>query len=289
MAESHAPTYEDTRVSDELTEDEKHEVHERVRPRAIVVLETIRAEGEVELRRPTSALAWSGLAAGLSMGFSLVTMGALRAALPDTSWSSLIVKLGYPVGFVIVIIARQQLFTENTLTPVIPLLHDRNPETFKNVLRLWATVLLSNLVGAFLFALVVGRTAVLPSQVRTELGVISHQALAGSFGDQFIRAIFSGWLIALVVWMLPTAESSRLFVIVLLTYIIGIGELSHVIAGSVEAFYAVVTGLASLSHVLVGFTLPVLLGNLVGGGALVGALHHAQIEADKSSTTSARA
>jgi formate/nitrite transporter FocA (FNT family) len=44
------------------------------------------------------------------------------------------------------------------------------------------------------------------------------------------------------------------------------------------------TGLASFPHVLVGFTLPVLLGNLVGGGALVGALHHAQIEADKSMT-----
>jgi formate/nitrite transporter FocA (FNT family) len=72
-------------------------------------------------------------------------------------------------------------------------------------------------------------------------------------------------------------------VIVLLTYIIGIGELSHVIAGSVEAFYAVVTGAASFPHVLVNFILPVLLGNLVGGGALVGALHHAQIEADKSS------
>ncbi len=104
----------------------------------------------------------------------------------------------------------------------------------------------------------------------------------GGFGDQLIRAIFSGWLIALVVWLLPNAEGAKIFVIFLLTYIIGIGELSHVIAGSVEAFYAVVTGVATLPHVLVHFTLPVLLGNLVGGGALVGALHHAQVEADKT-------
>lgn len=284
MAETHAPTYEDTEVSDELTEDEKHDVHTRVRPRAIVVLETIRAEGELELRRPTSALAWSGLAAGLSMGFSLVTMGALRAALPDTSWRSLLVKLGYPVGFVIIILGRQQLFTENTLTPVLPLLHDRTGKTLKNVVRLWTTVLLANLVGAFLFALAIGRSAVLSPEIKSQLAEISRAAIAGGFGDQFVRAIFSGWLIALVVWLLPNAESAKVFVIILLTYIIGIGDLSHVVAGSVEAFYAVVTGAVTLPHALASFTLPVLLGNLVGGGALVGALHHAQIEADKVSS-----
>ena len=182
--------------SDVLTHDEKEDVEERTRPRLIVVLETIRAEGETELHRPTSALAWSGLAAGLSMGFSLVTMGALRAALPDTSWRSLVVKLGYPVGFLIIILGRQQLFTENTLTPVIPLLHNRDRETFMNVLKLWSVVFATNLVGAFVF----GRTNVVPNEVREQMAVLSHQALDASFGTIMLRGIFAGWLIALVVW-----------------------------------------------------------------------------------------
>jgi formate/nitrite transporter FocA (FNT family) len=60
-------------------------------------------EGESELCRPVSALAWSGLAAGLSMGFSLVAQGLLQANLPQQSWSSIIVSLGYSIGFVIVV------------------------------------------------------------------------------------------------------------------------------------------------------------------------------------------
>ena len=273
---------EDAELAEELTEAEKEDVHKRVPPRAVVVLETIRAEGELELHRPVAALALSGLAAGLSMGFSLVAMGTLRAALPDTPWRMLVVKLGYCVGFLIIVIGRQQLFTENTLTPVIPLLHNRDMATFKRVLRLWGVVLLANLVGSFVFASVVGRTAVFSDEVRAEFLVLAHQTLRGTFGDQFLRAIFSGWLIALMVWLLPNANGARVFVIVLLTYLIGIGQLSHIVAGSVEAFYGVAVGAVSFGHVFGFFLVPVLLGNLLGGGMLVGALHHAQIEADKA-------
>ena len=274
-------TLEDQELAEELTDAEKEDVHKRVPPRAVVVLETIRAEGELELHRPVAALALSGLAAGLSMGFSLVAMGAIRAALPDVVWRDLVVKLGYCVGFLIIVIGRQQLFTENILTPVIPLLHNRDLATVKRVLRLWGVVLAANLFGAFVFALVVGRTAVFSVGLREQFGALAHEALIGSFGDQFLRAIFSGWLIALMVWLLPNAETSRVFVVVLLTYLIGIGQLSHIVAGSVEVFYAVVTGAVGLGHVVWYFLVPVLLGNLLGGAMLVGALHHAQIEADK--------
>lgn len=275
-------TPETSPLADELTQDEKEEVHKRVRPRAVVVLETIRAEGELELHRPVAALALSGLAAGLSMGFSLVAMGILRSALPDTVWRPLVVNLGYCVGFLIVIIGRQQLFTENTLTPVIPLLHNRDAPTLRRVFRLWAVVLVANLVGAFAFALVIGRTHVFSDAMKAEFDFIAHLALVGTFGDQFLRAIFSGWLIALMVWLMPNAGSSRVFVIVLLTYLIGVGQLSHIIAGSVEAFYVIVTDGANIARVVWHFFVPVLLGNLLGGAALVGALHHAQIEADKA-------
>jgi len=77
--------------------------------------EVVRIEAEKELERTASALAWSGLAAGLAMGFSFVTEGVLRSKLPDADWRPLIAKLGYPVGFLIVILGSQQLYTENTL------------------------------------------------------------------------------------------------------------------------------------------------------------------------------
>src|SRR4051812_30163477 len=102
----------------ELSRQEHEDLAEHKHPRAQVLYEAIRSEGEQELDRPVSALAWSGLAAGLSMGFSFIAMGLLRAALPDAGWAKLVVALGYPVGFLIVIVGRQQLFTENSLTPI---------------------------------------------------------------------------------------------------------------------------------------------------------------------------
>jgi len=98
----------------ELNEREKQEAEDRTSVKATIVHETIRYDGEEELNRPLAALAWSGLAAGLSMGFSLVAMALFRAYLPDTPWRPLIARLGYPLGFLIVITGRQQLFTENT-------------------------------------------------------------------------------------------------------------------------------------------------------------------------------
>jgi len=73
------------------------------------------------MERPITSLWWSGVAAGLSISFSLLAQALLQAHLPDTSWRPLLTSLGYPVGFLIVVLARQQLFTENTITPVLPL------------------------------------------------------------------------------------------------------------------------------------------------------------------------
>src|SRR5689334_18565020 len=99
-------------VAPELTEKQREEAEDRTSVSVDVVHEAIRHDGEEELRRPMSALAWSGLAAGMSMGFSFVGQALLYADLPDTRWRHLITGLGYPLGFLIVIIGRQQLFTE---------------------------------------------------------------------------------------------------------------------------------------------------------------------------------
>jgi formate/nitrite transporter FocA (FNT family) len=135
-----------------LSQSERDLARQRTAPRAAVIHEAIRAEGEGELRRPIGALIWSGLAAGLSIGFSLVASGLLQAHLPDTSWRPLLADLGYSVGFLAVILGRQQLYTENTLTVILPLLTLRDLSTGLQVLRLWSVVLVANLTGACVFA-----------------------------------------------------------------------------------------------------------------------------------------
>lgn len=267
-------------VAPGLTTDERHEVEHRVRPRALVIHETIRIEGEHELHRRPAALFWSGLAAGLSMGVSIVAMGVLRAGLPEARWAPLVVDLGYAFGFLVIILGRQQLFTENTLTPVLPLLYNRNAKTLVRLLRLWAVVLAANVLGAWLFGAVAVHTSVLGPEVRHECVELARAALAGSGGSHFVRAVFSGWIIALLVWVLPNAEGSRAFVIVAFTYLIGAADLSHVIAGSAEGAVAVFAGETSPAAFTTGFFLPVLAGNVVGGSALVAVISHAQIAAE---------
>src|SRR3954468_5619607 len=134
-----------------LTHQQREEVESQSRPNAALIHETIRAEGVSELERTAAALLLSGLAAGLSMGFSLVVQGELHANLPAGSARVLIGPLGYTIGFLIVVLGRQQLFTENTLTPILPLLHNRDLPTFGRVARLWALVLTANIAGTWLF------------------------------------------------------------------------------------------------------------------------------------------
>jgi formate/nitrite transporter FocA (FNT family) len=261
----------------ELSEKELQEAEDRSSVRVHVVHEAVRREGEAELKRPSSALAWSGLAAGLSMGFSFIGEGLLRSRLPDLPWRPLVSKLGYSFGFVLVVLGRQQLFTENTLTPILPLLEHKDPATLWHVLRLWTVVLATNLAGATAIAWVLGNTGVFHPEVKHAFSQIGHESLANGFGLALLRGIFAGWLIAFMVWLLPFAESARLAVIVGLTWLVGVGGFTHVIAGSIEVLFLATTGAAAWQECAFGYILPTLIGNILGGVSLVAALNHAQV------------
>src|SRR3954465_8369013 len=267
------------RVSNRGRVDEKAE--ERTSPSAHVVYEAIRREGHHELERKTSSLAWSGLAAGMSIGFSFLSEGLLKHALPAAPWEPLVTKLGYAVGFLIIVLGRQQLFTENTLPVILPLLLRRATRVLFAVLRLWGIVFAANLIGALIIAFILAKASVVEPEVHRVLDVVAIDAIGPPFAVMVLRGIFAGWLIALMVWLLPTAESARIWVIILLTYLIGLGHFPHIIAGAVEMFYLAVSGIRSWGEVISGYMVPTLIGNMIGGVALVAALAHAQIVGDK--------
>lgn len=216
------------------------------------------------------------------MGFSLVSEGLLRSHLPDAAWRPLVSKFGYSAGFLIVVLGRQQLFTENTLTVILPLLLRKNLETLLCVLRLWAIVFAANMVGAFIFAYVIAHTDIFNADIKQAFGEIGREAIQGDYLTIFLRAVFAGWLIALMVWLLPAAESARIWVIIIMTYLVALGGYAHIIAGSVEIIFAVLTGLTDWSTYLAGWMLPTLLGNIVGGVSLVAVLGHAQVANEKN-------
>ncbi|MDN5863840.1 MAG: formate/nitrite transporter family protein [Gammaproteobacteria bacterium] len=256
---------------------EQRDAAVRAAPRAAIVYEAVRLEGDEELARPVAALFWSGLAAGLSMGFSFITKSLMAYWLPDAAWTPVITGLGYSVGFLIVILGRQQLFTENTLTPILVVLRRWTVETVGRTLRLWVIVLVANTIGAFLFALLIAETPLFNQNVHDSLAIVSIHAF-GDFSAVLLRGIFAGWLIAMIIWLLPFAETARVAVIVLLTYVISLGHFPHIIAGAIGAFYAALVGHVGWGAVFMNFYIPALLGNVIGGVSLVALVNYAQVE-----------
>jgi formate/nitrite transporter FocA (FNT family) len=105
------------------------------------------------------------------------------------------------------------------------------------MLRLWSIVLVANLTGAHI-----------------ERDVTPPQAIP--------RGIFAGWLI-------PP--------IVIMTYFVGLGRFTHIIAGSIEALFLVCTGAIPWMTFVTRYMLPTLLGNCLGDVLLVAVLNHAQV------------
>lgn len=260
-----------------LDSGEKQDARRRESPSAAIVYEAIRLEAESELSRPLTALAWSALAAGLSMGFSLIAQALLYSFTPEMTWRPIISSFGYSIGFLFVILGRQQLFTENTLTPVLEVLRVRDLATIRGTLRLWAVVLCFNILGTAIFAMALTWFDVLDPKIDDALKAIAGREYGHDFGTMFVRAIFAGWLVALMLWLMPFAESARVIVIILVTYVIGLAHFPHIIAGSVAALYGVFLGSYSFLDFLLNFFTPTLLGNMVGGIMLVAAVNYAQV------------
>jgi formate/nitrite transporter FocA (FNT family) len=255
---------------------EIEDANERSSTTAKVVHEAIRLEGTEELERPSSSVAWSGLAAGLTMGCSMLGSGLLQALLPDAPWRDLVTSFGYALGFVFVTMARQQLFTETTLTVMLPLLHKTHGPS--DVARYWAIVFAANIIGTLLFAAAATIPGIFPRDVAHAFTDLGAKAAEPGFATVLVKGVFAGWLIALMVWLLPAAASARFFVIIAVTWLIGAAGFSHVIAGSAETAFAALGGAIGWSDYLFRFLLPALIGNSIGGVVLVALLNHAQVK-----------
>jgi len=263
-----------------IDESEVEEVEKRKRPRSVVIYETIRREGEDEYERSSLALFWSAVAAGGSMSFSMIAMGIIQAHLPDSPARHLVASFGYTVGFVIVILGRQQLFTENTLTPLLPMFYKPTAWRFGQLGRLWAVIFFGNVLAALLAAAFIAFGDAFPKDALDAFDDLARSATGHPFAVLLAKGVFAGWLIALMVWLLPLAENAALFVIVILTYVVAAGDFGHIIAGSVEALYGALHGAISWGDAI-GFMIPTLIGNCIGGVAFVAAISTAEIAAEK--------
>ncbi|WP_366847194.1 formate/nitrite transporter family protein [Pseudophaeobacter sp.] len=264
----------------EQEEIEQQSIEEAAALAPKMIYEVIRRDGEEELAPPTRSLVWSGIAAGILISFSVLGEAIFRTYLPDTPTSFLIENLGYSFGFLLVILSGMQLFTENTLTTVLPLMAEPKLGVLGRISRLWAIVLAANVVGAFAAAALMVFTPAIPAGLQPAIAELSRHVVMMPAWDSFWRAIPAGILVAAIVWMLPQSDEGAFFVILAFTWLIAAGDFTHIVAGSVEMAYLILNGALGLPEAALGFFLPVLAGNVIGGTGIFALLVWGQVKED---------
>ncbi|MFW6413250.1 MAG: formate/nitrite transporter family protein [Oceanicaulis sp.] len=252
-------------------------VSDRVRPSALTVFEIVRREGAEEMLRPSASLWWSGVAAGFALSFSLVAMGVFHAITEPGTVRDLVMPLGYVVGFLMVVFGRLQLFTENTIAAILPLVANFNQSNLYRMMRLYLIVFSANLAGAAFAGLVLVYVPVLQPEHLEGVLAVSATAMEPGFWQTIALGVPAGFLVAAMVWMLPAAKGDELLLVLAIIYVVAVGKFAHVIVGSVEASVMVFSGAISPFEGLFGFILPALIGNMIGGTALFALLAYAQI------------
>lgn len=238
------------------------------------IFQRVVATADEEFVRSSRLLFFSGLAAGLSIGLSFVARSAVTAAVPGPA-ADLLGNILYPVGFLLIVLGRYQLYTENTLTPVTLVL--TRIASIPQLLRVWGWVLLANVLGAMLTAFALAKTGIFdPDTAAVARGFAEH-SLEYAWGPLFSKGMVAGWLVASMVWLNHAARdtTTRFLIVFAIMFLVPAADLFHCIIGACEVFYLVFLGGATLLDFGYFFS-AVVLGNTVGGVLLVAILNYSQ-------------
>lgn len=263
----------------QVQQEEKPTVNlDTTRRSAHEIFEGAAENGRKELERPAKALAFSGVAGGVTMGLTGMAVAIAMATLGHGKAQDFVAFLFYPIGFIAVIIGRAQLFTENTLFPVVLVLTEK--KYLLSTLRLWTVVFFSNVLGAALFAFLAVRTGALKPEYVHELVGMGVESANAAMGHIFWTGVIGGWIIALVAWMVTASHWTigQIVVIWLLTFVVGLGHFAHCIATTGEILGAVFAGSLPFSA-YVRWIIPATAGNIVGGVFIVSLLNWGQVKA----------
>ncbi|WP_257459092.1 formate/nitrite transporter family protein [Archangium lipolyticum] len=256
------------------------------------VIETAIALGERRLHRMTVAHAITAFIGGLAVSFGGVAMAWTAGPwthVLDQSQAHLLGSIAFPIGFIILIVGKGELFTENFFVPVTGVMSGRG--RLRDLFLLWGSTLAFNLVGAVVFAFLISRPGVLADGARHFLVELVKEKVFVPLPVAFMKAVFAGWLMTMLTWLLLAArgQGARMLIIWMMGFLISAGHFNHVVISAAEVFMAMGVG----APVSVGEWarlnfLPALLGNLVGGIIFVTLLGYVQAHSLRRSEQRAR-
>lgn len=239
------------------------------------IFQRVVATADEEFSRSNRLLFLSGLAAGLSIALSFLARAAVTGTLSGES-ADLLGNALYPIGFLLILLGRYQLYTENTLTPVTLVL--TRIASLPALLRVWGVVFAANVLGAAVAAYVFARTGIFDPDTAGAARRFAEHALSVPWWDLFWKGVIAGWLVASMVWLNHAARDtvSRVLIVFSIMFLIPAADLFHCIVGACEVLYLVFLGDATMSAFAWDFLAPVTAGNTVGGVVLVAILNFSQ-------------
>lgn len=250
------------------------------------VVETGAAIGAKRLARSPMSHAITAFIGGMSVSFGAVAMAWAAASvggeLAGPTPAHLVGALAFPVGFVILLIGKSELFTENFFLPVSAVLERRG--TLRQLGTLWVVSLVCNLLGGLVFALLISRPGLLDHEPARELMLLAEHKVHYPPLTAFVKAIFAGWLMTLLTWLLlaATGLGPRLAIIWAIGALIVLGGFNHVVISANEIFMAIFLGAPiTVGDWFLHNFLPALTGNVVGGVIFVTLLSYIQAQSQE--------
>ncbi len=231
-------------------------------------------EGQETYHRSSAGTFYSALLAGLEIGFSYLLLCTVFTFFSSHYSEATVFKLMalvYPVGFILVVLGRSLLFTEQTSLLSLPFFHKK--QSFGSLLKLWGTVIAGNMIGGFIITLIL-------VWIGPQLHIYNEEAfekIALHVVDYsghviLISAILAGWLMGLLSWLLTSTKDtiSKMLIIALITFVLAFTGLHHSIIGNIEVFAGLITSPKISFGDYATFQSLALLGNAIGGFVFVG-------------------
>ena len=220
----------------------------------------------------------SSFTAGLEIGFSYLLIAIIYTLLEgkfSISTIPYIAAFAYPVGFIMVVLGKSILFTEQTSLLTLPVLHKKR--SIKALVKLWGIVITGNMLGGLCMALLIGFIGI-------NMGIISQQSISNiamhvthySTLVIFGSAVLAGWLMALLSWLVTSSNEtmSRIFIIYMITAIVGFAGFHHSIVGNIEVLAGLIFSDDISISTYAKFQITALIGNALGGVFFVALLKY---------------
>jgi formate/nitrite transporter FocA (FNT family) len=245
------------------------------------ILEEQIEAGLKEFKRSNRGLFISSFAAGMEIGFSILFMGTVYTMFHDNlSHESLKIWLAlcYPIGFIFVIIGRSELFTEHTALAILPVLN--RSVSVRDLFILWGLVYAGNLLGGYFFSFLLSEIGPAVGFIKpSTFYALAHELVDYKWHTILLSALVAGWMMGLLGWLVTSSQEtiSRIVVIILVTFIIGLTGLHHCIVGSIEVFSGLISSPDISLQDYLKFQGWATLGNAIGGAVFVAILKYSHV------------